>query len=130
MAGGNYWALEWDNPGVFSDRFVSSEVASETGRILQMWWSLECMYAKYSKEDQERVLKETGVAEVRFKGFYLNEEGEHADAAEIIIDDLDRFPSCKGRNLNSAPPHSLDVSRRMLVAFDKIIKEESADLTP
>jgi uncharacterized protein YfbU (UPF0304 family) len=91
---------------------------SEVIHIIEMWTIIEEGYAKLSEADKERVAREAEPfgKSPKFAGFDGNNESEHMGIARVLIDDLGRFQSLKGRYLNSHSP-SLESHRRMLKLF-------------
>ena len=116
--GGHYWGLKWKYDGVFGGHEDSEQVVSEVVDVLDMWSFLERGYDKLSQKDKARVEKEAEPfgKNVRFPGFDGNNEGEHMGIAHFLINELERFASFKGRDLNSHWP-SIETYRRMLRVF-------------
>jgi uncharacterized protein len=121
---GNLWGLQWHYPGIFDVEDHDREVVSEVANILDMWWSIESAYAKFTKAEREKVAaSDTPFAKnVKFPGFDGNNEGEYLSVARFLVDDLERFTHFKGRDLNSHMP-SLGVYRRMFEVFDPMRRE-------
>ncbi|GAB4227751.1 MAG: hypothetical protein Kow0032_07190 [Methyloligellaceae bacterium] len=119
ILGGHYWGLEWKYVGLFHNHVDSPRTVSEVVDVLDMWSFIESGYAKLSKKEKERVEAEAEPfgKHVEFSGFDGNNESEHIGIARFLIDDLDRFASFKGRELNSHMP-SIDTYRRMLAVFE------------
>ncbi len=119
LHGGHYWGLEWQYTGIFHGHQDSRHVVSEVVDVLDMWSFIESGYAKLSPEEQSRVETEGDPfgKYVRFSGFDGNNETEHLGVAHFLIDDLERFTSFKGRDLNSHIP-SLDIYKRMFRVFE------------
>lgn len=84
-----------------------------------MWNFIESGYGKLSKKDKERVETEAEPfgKSITFRGFDGNNESEHMGIARFLIDDLERFSTLKGRDLNSHMP-STETYRRMLGVFE------------
>jgi len=119
--GGHYWGLSWEYSGLFHGHKDSKQVVSEVVDVLDMWSLIESAYDKLSSKDKARVEKEAepfGV-HVRFRGFDGNNETEYMGIARFLIDDLDRFSSFEGRDLNSHVP-SVGTYRRMLRVFEPL----------
>lgn len=121
LNGGHFWGLKWKYPGLYHDHEDNPIVVSEVVNILDMWSFIEWGYAKCSKKDKERIEKEVEFfgKNVSFPGFDGNYESGHLSVAEFLINDLERFSSFKGRDLNSHAP-LLDAYRRMLKVFEPI----------
>ena len=117
--GGHSWGLKWQLSGVFHDHEDAEETVSEVVDVLDMWSFLESGYAALSKKDKARVAAEAEPlgTHVKFSGFDGNNESEHMGVARFLIEQLDRFTSFKGRDLNSHMP-SIDAYRRMLAVFE------------
>ena len=114
---GYYWALDWEY-GLFEGGGRTPRVVLEVCDILDMWSSIERGYAKLSEEDKERVESEAEPfgKDIAFEGFDGNDESTHHAIARFLINDMDRFHSFKGRDLNSHYP-SIDHHRRRLAVF-------------
>ena len=115
ISGGHFWGLKWQYPGIFHDHEDSESTVSEVCDILDMWSFIENGYAELSSEDKLRLEKEE--LPFKFPGFDGNNEGEHCEITRFLIDDLDRFQSFKGRDLNSHHP-SIDGYRQMYSVFN------------
>ena len=66
-----------------------------------------------------RILKDY---KLRFSGFDGNNEMEHLNVAEILVNDLDRFTSLKGKRsmILTQPPVLLQRCRQMYAIFEPI----------
>ncbi|MEJ0096208.1 MAG: YfbU family protein [Methylocella sp.] len=119
---GNAWGLTWKYPGVFEPEEHERATVSEVVDILDMWSSIETAYSELLADERARVdrVKSPLSKTPRFFGFDGNNESEHIGVASFLIDDLERFSSFKGRDLNSHFPGSLDIHRRMLAVFKPI----------
>lgn len=118
IAGGHYWGLRWRYSGIFHDYEDSEKTVTEVVDVLDMWVFLESSHGKLSQKDKAQIESEAGPLgkNVRFPGFDGNNETEHLGIARFLIDDLERFSSFKGRDLNSHSP-SIEAYRRMVRAF-------------
>ena len=96
---GNFWAIEWDLPGVFADARPDA-VVKETTDILDMWSFIE------------------EACEAKFPGFDGNREAEHVSVARMLTDKMERFESFKGRVGDGVL--GLDGYRRMYAVFEPI----------
>jgi uncharacterized protein len=117
----NLWGIRWKYTGIPFEEQKDPEIVKEVIDILDMWSFIEYSYEQLSKEDKlivEEQAKPFG-KDPKFPGFDGNNESEYMGTAHFIIDDLDRFESFKGRNLNSHCP-SIDGYRRMLTVFEPI----------
>ncbi len=121
LYGGHHWGLEWQHSGLFHGHVDSPAVVSEVVNILDMWSYLESSFEQLAADAQIRVEASSGRdrARIRFAGFDGNNESEHLSAARFMIEDLGRFPSFKGRELNSHLP-VLERYRRQYRAFEPI----------
>lgn len=117
--GGHYWGLGWKYSGLFHGHKDSKQVVSEVVDVLDMWSFIESAYDKLPQKDKVRVEKgaEPFGKHVRFSGFDGNNETEYMGVARFLINDLERFSSFKGRDLNSHLP-SIETYRRMLQVFE------------
>ena len=118
--GGHSWGLEWKLPGVFHGHEDTKAVLDEVVDVLDMWSFLESGYEKLSKKDKARVAADAEPLgkHVKFSGFDGNNESEHIGVARFLIEQLDRFTSFKGRDLNSHMP-SIDAYRRMFAVLNR-----------
>lgn len=121
LYGGHHWGLEWQHSGLFHGHVDSPAVVSEVVNILAMWSYVESSFAQLAADAQTRVEASAGYDRslFRFAGFDGNNESEHMSVARFMIEDLERFPSFKGRELNSHLP-VLDRYRRQYRAFEPI----------
>ncbi|MEW5704425.1 MAG: YfbU family protein [Pseudomonadota bacterium] len=119
LVGGHYWGLAWEHGGLFHGHEDREQAVSEVVNILDMWSFLESGYARLTDDDKARIASELESLgkDVRFPGFDGNNESEHYSISRFLIDDMDRFSSFKGRDLNSHHP-VLDGYRRMLLVFE------------
>ena len=123
IAGGHYWGLRWEYPGIFHDDEDREVVVREVADILTMWSLIESGCNKLSKADKARVNKEAEPlgGNVAFRGFDGNYETAHMSIARFMIKTLKRFTDFSGRDLNSHMP-TLDGYRRMLRVFEPMRK--------
>lgn len=113
------WGLAWAYPGIVgSGENKTPPVVSEVLDILEMWEMLETSYKRLQPADKARIEKEAEPfgSDVRFRGFDGNNETEYMAAARFLVNDLERFSTFKGRDLNSHLP-SLDTYKRMLSVY-------------
>lgn len=117
--GGHHWGLKWEYSGLFHDYQDRESVVSEVVNVLEMWSFIENGYARISKTDKERIAVEAKPfgKHVAFTGFDGNNESGHYSVARFMINDLERFPIFKERDLNSHMP-LMDAYRRMLTVFE------------
>lgn len=121
LCGGHYWSLAWKHNGLFHNHADSPQTVSEVVNILDMWSFLESGYARLSSDEKTRIAAELEPfgKDVYFPGFDGNNESEHYSIARFLIDDMDRFSSFKGRELNSHCQRLNDYLM-MLRAFEPI----------
>lgn len=119
---GNTFGLKWKYGGIFDASETSEEVVSEVTSILSMWDILEAHYAQLPPDAKKQVDAAIKPFDVKFRGFDGNNEGAHINAARFIIDDLARFDSFKGRDLDSHAG-TLDAYRRMLPVYETVMRE-------
>jgi uncharacterized protein YfbU (UPF0304 family) len=116
------WGLTWAYPGIVgSSETKTPVVVREVLDILEMWEHLEYTYHQLQPADKARIEKEAEPfgSHVQFRGFDGNHETEYMAAAGFLVNDLERFSTFKGRDLNSHLP-SLDTYRRMLAIYKPI----------
>ena len=121
MWGGHYWGLDWQYPGLFHGHVDNQQAVDEVVNVLYMWEFIEFAYANISDKEKTEVVEKVKPLgrTVIFSGFDGNSESEHFSIARFLINDLDRFQSFKGRDLNSHFPH-MPYYRRMWSAFEPI----------
>jgi len=118
ISGGHLWGLRWKYTHIPFEKSENPPEVSETVDILDMWSSLEESYGKLSPADNQKVEKEANRTSVRLFGFDANKE-DHYFIARYLIEQLDRYPSFRGRDLNSPSPR-IDGYRRMYRVFEAI----------
>lgn len=120
---GHYWALNWKYPHIFGGDPDSPELVGEVVELLDMWDIIEHHYEQLGESDKKRVASEAGLtrAEVKFIGFYPNEESPHLSIASFLIERLGRFPRFENRNLSSRHP-VVDWYKRMLELYKPMRK--------
>jgi uncharacterized protein len=110
--------VELDLNGATGGRQAGERVAAEVGDILDMWSAIERAY-KHLTLDQKREV-EAGAGPlgrgVRFSGFDGDSEMQYRQAAQTLIDSVERFERFQGRNLEATMP-ALMGYRRMLRLF-------------
>ena len=123
ISGGHYWALGWKYPNIFGGRPDSPELVREVVEILEMWVVIEYHYDYLGETDKERVASEAAPygTDVKFMGFYANEESPHLSIAEFLIEQIGNYPRFKGRSLNTKRP-VVDWYRRMLQVYESMHK--------
>src|SRR6266436_4518464 len=127
ISGGHLWAFRSKYTHIPFEPSENPPEVSETVDILDMWSSLEESYGKLSPADNQKVEKEANRTSVRLFGFDANKE-DHYFIARYLIEQLDRYPSFKGRDLNSPRPR-IDGYRRMYRVFEAI-RPTLVDRTP
>ena len=85
IGGGRYWAFRRRYPDIFDGRPDSPELVSEVEEILYMWNVIEHHYDHLGESDKARVASEAAPygTDVKFTGFYPNEESSHKSIAEF-----------------------------------------------
>jgi len=116
ISGGHLWGFRWKYTHIPFEPSENPPEVSETVDILDMWSSLEESYGKLSPADNQKVEKEANRTSVRLFGFDANKE-DHYFIARYLIEQLDRYPSFRGRDLNSPSPR-IDGYRRMYRVFE------------
>ena len=119
LFGGHNWALRWQYSGIFHGHVDKRRTVSEVGNILDMWSSIESGFTALSKPDKERLKEEAQLfgEDPRFPGFDGNNESDYFSIARFMIEEMGRFESFKGRELNAHMP-TLDIHFRMLAVFE------------
>ena len=118
ISGGHLWGLRWKYTHIPFETSENPPEVSETVDILDMWSFLEESYGKLSPADNQKVEKEANRTSVRLFGFDANNE-DHYFIARYQIEQLGRYPSFRGRDLNSPSPR-IDGYRRMYRVFEPI----------
>lgn len=123
IGGGHYWALGLKYPDIFGGRADSPDLVREVVDILEMWTVLEHHYDHFEETDKARVASEAEPygTDVKFMGFYPNEESSHKGIAEFLIEHIGNYPRFKGRNLITTRP-VVDWYRRMLQVYKPMYK--------
>ena len=119
IAGGHYWAIGQKYADIFGGRPDSPELVREVVDILDMWTVFEHHYDHLEETDKARVASEAAPygTDVKFTGFYANEESSHLSIAEFLIEHIGNYPRFEGRSLNSTRP-VVDWYRRMLQVYE------------
>lgn len=116
--GGHYWALQHEYDLKFHNRQDDPRDLKFVLNVLVMWRSIESGYGNLAKKDKALVENAAGpFGQYEFSGF----DGEHDESAYFsialfLIEKMNRFPTFKGRNLNSPSPQ-VATYRRMLSIF-------------
>ena len=118
MFSGHYWAFNWKYPHIFGGHPDSPELVREVVEILDMWDVIERHYEQLGEPDKNRVASEADLprSEVKFIGFYANEESLHLSIASFLVERLGRFPRFEDRDLSSRRP-VVDWYKRMLKLY-------------
>ena len=118
ISGGHYWALRRKYPNIFSSRPYAPELVDEVVSMLEMWLVIEHHYELLSTEDKAWVVSESELpgTDVRFIGFYANEESRHLSISRFLIEQLENYPRFINRELNTRWP-VVDWYRRMLKIY-------------
>ncbi|MEW6019074.1 MAG: YfbU family protein [Pseudomonadota bacterium] len=115
VAGGDLWAIEMEYSGLALDYTVEPDVAREVIDILDMYAFIEETVERLTAAEKASL----PAGRDRFRGFDGNNETEHMGAAQLIVEDMGRFPRFKGRGFNAHMP-TLAGYRRMLDVFKPI----------
>ena len=120
LAGGHYWALDWEVQGLFHGHRDDRRTVTETVDVLDMWTFLEEGYEALSTADKEKVRNSPSGygSAVRFLGFDGNHD-DHFGIAVFLIEKMGRFRRFAGRELNSHHP-VIDGYRAMIRTFEPI----------
>ena len=123
IGGGHYWALVRKYPDIFGGRPDSPDLVREVVDILEMWTVLEHHYDHLEETDKARVVSEAAPygTDVKFMGFYPNEESSHKSIAEFLIEHIGNYPRFNGRHLITTRP-VVDWYRRMLKVYEPMYK--------
>lgn len=105
VASGYTWALHWQYPGLFQGQDDTPEEVLAVADVLEMWERIERSFTAYPADAREELARLSPVfgKDVRFPGFDGNGEDEYS-IANVLINDLGRWSSFKGRDLNSHCP--------------------------
>ena len=119
ICGGHYWAINQKYSHISCGRPDSPELVREVVDILNMWVVIEHHYDQLGETDKARVTSEAELAgsDVRFVGFYANEESSHLSIARLLIERLENYPHFEKRQLNTRWP-VVDWYRRMLRVYE------------
>ncbi|TDV54460.1 hypothetical protein EC919_104196 [Pseudomonas graminis] len=112
----NTWALRWRYQGMFKDSETPPNV-KRVADVLDMCEVLERTADSLSDEERAQVEAVTGhsVSGARFVGYSGNDEDEF-HIVQILVDDLGKWGSFKGRDFNAHMP-MVDVYDRMLNVY-------------
>lgn len=115
----NTWALSWEMPGIVGDSpEPTPPEVSLVVDILDMWSFIEEAYERFDPAQKSELEAKAGPfgKHVAFSGFDGNNESEFMSIANFLVNDMGRFTSFTGRDLNS---HCavIDGYRRMLAKF-------------
>jgi uncharacterized protein len=116
---GNTWGITWRYPGIFDGTSPTPPIVHDIVDILDMWQIIESSYTALSPEDKAFLANEAHPfgKEPMFNGFDGNNDSERIGITRFLIEDLERFPSFKDRELNSHYIDSTDSYHRMLKVF-------------
>ena len=117
LNGGHHWAIMemYDT----LQEPIPKQVVTETLYVLDMWRTIS--YSQLSEQGKQNLRRATGMKEpAQFPGFDNHDEVQHLLVAEFLINDLNRFPELKDKNLESHFPGSLERHRRMLYKYRAI----------
>ena len=119
--GGHIWALDWELDGIIHSHSDSPANLTFVVDVLDMWSFIEEAYAGLDKPDVKRIENEIASAGKLplFNGFDGNNESELKGIADFLINQMGRFQSFKGRDLNSHT-RVAERCRKMLDVFAPI----------
>lgn len=116
----NAWALNWRYNGLFSSSHTPPKVR-RVAEVLEMWEVVERTVAGLEpaeREEAESVTRPVGLAGARFQGYSGNDEDEYS-IVHILVEDLGRWASFRGRDFNSHMP-MVEVYDRMLDVYQSV----------
>ena len=118
---GHYWAFNQKYPHIVGRPPDSPELVREVRDILEMWLVIEHHYEQLGEADKARITSEAELlcTDVKFMGFYANEESLHLSIAAFLIERLRNYPRFEKRRLNTRGP-VVDWYRRMLKLYEPI----------
>ncbi len=123
ISGGHFWAIEQQYHYIFGGRPDSPELVREVKEILDMWQVIECHYKSLGEADKKHVESEVGpyANDVKFTGFYANEESRHLVIAELLVKTIGNYSHFKDHNLSAKYP-VIDWYRRMLHIYEPMLR--------
>ena len=97
----NTWAISWEYSGIPFDNIENPSHVKEVVNYLDMWSFIEGTYSNLSEEDKTKLEKISDVYGKNpiFPGFDGNNECDHLNVTDFLIDKLGRFTSFKGRDV-------------------------------
>lgn len=123
ISGGHDWAIDWDLSGYFPEKTDTTQDVTFVTDVLDMWDFIELGWSKLSDEEKQQVheaVPHLGQGP-SFIGFDGNNEAEYMSIARMMIEEMGRFSTFKGRSLNSHSP-SLERYHHMLKSWPDIRK--------
>ncbi|WP_236235026.1 YfbU family protein [Pseudomonas tohonis] len=117
----NGWALSWAYPGLFEEAGETPDQVQFVADVLDMWEAIELAYSNLAAADVtalEQAAPTFGRTPA-FPGFDGNNEAELRSIVSILVDDLGRWSTFKGRNTNSHAG-TADGYRRMLPVYNDV----------
>lgn len=123
VSSGHTWALRWKYPGLFQDSVEPPENVKFVADVLDLWERLEQSHAALNQEGIATLNTLSRMGErVRFPGFDGNGgDYDGYSIARIMIEELERWSTFRGRDLNAHMPMA-DAYRRMLDASQSLGK--------
>lgn len=122
VSSGHSWALHWQYPGLFQGENDTPNEVRAVAETLDLWERLERSFAEYPADARKELARLSPIygQNVRFPGFDGNGEDGYS-IAHVLINDLGRWSSFHGRDLNSHMPLS-DAYYRMLETLPELNK--------
>ncbi len=121
IVGGHDWALEWEYGGLLPEETDTDARVKFVTDVLEMWEFIELTWNRLSNDDKQKVHDAVPYLGdgPEFPGFDGNNEVDYMAIAQILIEQMNRFQSFKGRGLNSHA-HTLDRYGQMLKKWPDI----------
>lgn len=116
----NAWALHWRYNEICTNEQTPHKV-QRVADVLDMWQVLERTLAGFGPAERakaEELSRPIQLSQAKFQGYSGNDEDEFS-IVHILVEDLGRWSSFKGRNFNSHVP-MVDVYDRMLSVYQRV----------
>lgn len=123
ISGGHDWAIDWELGGIFPETTDSDDDVSFVTDVLDMWDFIELGWKKLNDEEKQQVhdaVPYLGDGPT-FIGFDGNNETGYMLIARMMIEEMGRFSTFKGRSLNSHSP-KVDRYQDMLKSWPDVRK--------
>lgn len=104
--GGHDWAIDWEMGGMFPREIDTDEKVAFVADALDMWEFIELRWSKMGDEERKKVSDSVPYLGdgPKFMGFDGNNEPEYMAIAHMMVEEMNRFSTFKGRDLNSHMP--------------------------